>query len=145
MTISDRPLALDLRRLSADEDPGAAALLHRLRTHIDPPEILRRLSVQRAHGYELVGAFTGDLLCGILGMRPVHTLARAAHLHVDDLVVDDAWRGRGIGAALLAFAEADARQRGLASIFLDSVPAAIAFYEKVGYQPHGATLMRRRL
>lgn len=137
---------LHLRRLAADEDAGACGLLNQLRIYIDAREILQRLSAQRAaHGYELVGAFADGALRGVLGMRPVHTLARGAHLHVDDLVVDGAWRGRGVGAALLAFAEADARQRGLASVFIDSRPEVIAFYEKLGYQPHDATLMRRRL
>lgn len=32
-----------------------------------------------------------------MGFRPVHTLARGYYLHIDDLVVDEAFRGAGTG------------------------------------------------
>ena len=65
-----------------------------------------------------------------MGMRPVHTLARGPHLHVDDLVVDAAVRGSGAGHALMAYAEADARAREMSAVFLDARPDAIPFYER---------------
>lgn len=138
-------MSVSLRWLSPDEDRRAAALLVQLRDHPEA-ELARRIALQRdAHGYQLVGAFDGDALVGLASLRAVHTLARGPHLHVDDVVVDRARRGGGIGAALLAFLEDEARRRGAAAIFLDSRPDVIEFYRGRGYEAHTATLMRRRI
>ncbi len=52
-------------------------------------------------------------------------------------VIDDV-RGRGVGKALLAFLEAQARQRGASRLTLWSQVRARPFYEKAGYAPVGA-------
>jgi len=51
-------------------------------------------------------------------------------------VIDDV-RGHGIGRALLAFLEDEARRRGATSLTLDAQVHARAFYEKAGYRAHG--------
>jgi ribosomal protein S18 acetylase RimI-like enzyme len=76
-------------------------------------------------------------------MRPVATLARGSHLHVDDLVVDNTQRGSGIGAALMEYAERYARDHGLAAVFLDSRADVVGFYDRLGYSAHPAQLMRK--
>ena len=67
-----------------------------MRPHLDQQEFLRRVRRQTHHGYELIGAFRGGRLIGVLGMRPEHTLVRGDHLPVDDIVVDDAERKSGV-------------------------------------------------
>lgn len=94
---------------------------------LNQAEFLLRVRRQSLSGYELIGAFQADLLVGVMGMRPVHTLARGAYLHVDDLVVDHEARGSGAGYALMAYAEADARAREMTAIFLDARQEAILF------------------
>ncbi len=78
-------------------------------------------------------------------MREVHTFARAAYLHVDDLVVSAHARGKGIGKRLIEHAEAFARRRGLAQLFLDSRAGAMGFYERRGYRRHESVLIKKRL
>lgn len=52
-------------------------------------------------------------------------------LYVRNLWTDSARRGQGLGAALLAEAEARARQRGCVGAYIDTFdPKAAAFYEK---------------
>jgi ribosomal protein S18 acetylase RimI-like enzyme len=136
---------LRIRLLAPGERAAAFSVVRQLRTHLDLDEYLARLAVQARSGYELAGAFAGEALVGALGMRQVDTLARGAHLHVDDLVVDTAHRGRGVGKALLAYAEADAAHRGLCAVFLDSRPEVRSVYAALGYEPHPAQLMRKRL
>jgi GNAT superfamily N-acetyltransferase len=80
-----------------------------------------------------------------MGMRPVDTLARGHHLHVDDLVVDAAHRNARIGEALMAFAERWAVEHGCTSVFLDARAEALRFYSRLGYAPHTATLVRKRI
>ena len=53
------------------------------------------------------------------------------------LVVDEAWRGRGVGSGLMAYAETWAGARGCGSIWLRSNvirDGAHAFYEQLGYE-----------
>ncbi|MCX4241592.1 GNAT family N-acetyltransferase [Paraliomyxa miuraensis] len=136
---------LRIERLTPEQATDAFEVVVELRTHLDQGEYARRLALQRAAGYELVGAFEGDRIVGVLGMRRVDTLARGPHLHVDDLVVRSSHRGRGIGKQLLGFAEQDARERGLVALFLDSRQEVIGFYEHLGYGAHAALLMRKPL
>jgi GNAT superfamily N-acetyltransferase len=136
---------LRIERLTPEHEADAFEVVVELRTHLDQGEYARRLALQKAAGYELVGAFDGDRLIGVLGMRRVDTLARGPHLHVDDLVVRSSHRGCGIGTKLLTFAEQDAHSRGLVALFLDSRPEVIDFYEHRGYAAHTALLMRKRL
>ena len=115
------PLAVEVRLLLEDEQWLAFDLLSRHRL-LDADRFLDRLDEHRAQGLELVGAFAGAELVGVLGMRPVETFARGSHLHVDDLVVDAQARGRGVTHELLAFAEQEALLRGLGEVYLDSKP-----------------------
>jgi len=47
-------------------------------------------------------------------------------------VIDDA-RGRGVGKALLAFLEDEARRRGATRLTLSAQMRAVPFYEKASY------------
>lgn len=136
---------VSVRRLVPAEWKQAFPIVAQLRPALDEAEFLRRAQRQSFSGYELIGAFRDGALVGVLGMRPVHTLARGPHLHVDDLVVDEQVRSGGIGKALLAFAEEDAQTRGLGAVFLDARREAIPFYERERYLFHPAPSMKKLL
>lgn len=57
-------------------------------------------------------------------------------LFVESLWVEEAQRGTGVGRALLAQAEAYAREQGCHDVWLDTFQAR-AFYEKQGYRVFG--------
>jgi GNAT superfamily N-acetyltransferase len=136
---------ITVRRLEPHEWAGAFRLIVQLRPHLDAEEYLRRVRRQSHAGYELAGAFRDGVMIGVLGMRPVHTLMRGAHLHVDDIVIDESERKSGGGRALMDYAEADARARGMTAVFLDARPSAIGFYETIGYALHTSPSMRKTL
>ncbi|WP_106279719.1 GNAT family N-acetyltransferase [Paraburkholderia sp. BL25I1N1] len=142
--ISGHHAATNIRRLSPSEWPQAFPVISQLRT-LDEAEFLQRVRRQSYSGYELVGAFVDDELIGVMGIRPVHTLARGGYLHVDDLVVAVEARGYGAGHALLDYAEADARARDMSAVFLDARPEAIPFYERRDYGLHSAPSMKKLL
>ncbi len=133
---------LTLSRIEPSAWAQAFPLIKQLRA-LDEAEFLQRVRRQSHSGYELVGAYRDGKLIGVMGMRPVHTLARGPHLHVDDLVVDEAVCGSGAGRALMAYAEADARARGMGAVFLDARPDAIPFYEREQYTLHPAPSMKK--
>ena len=66
---------------------------------------------------------------------------RIAHrwLFVEMLFVPESARGRGLGGALLARAEAEARAAGCVGVWLDTFsPDAKRFYERNGFREAGA-------
>jgi len=72
----------------------------------------------------------------------VHGLVRKllihdVHIEIGGLVVDEAYRGRGIGRKLLAEIEDWAKAKGIQAVFLRSNivrEEAHQFYEKAGYE-----------
>jgi ribosomal protein S18 acetylase RimI-like enzyme len=58
--------------------------------------------------------------------------------HVDLVWIDDKFRGKGRGAALMRRAESEARKRGVENVFLDTFSfQAPGFYRKLGYKEFG--------
>jgi ribosomal protein S18 acetylase RimI-like enzyme len=86
---------------------------------------------------------TGDVVGALtLVMYPLPTGLRA---HVDDVVVDDVVRGRGVGEALVRAALDRAVEVGARTVDLTSRPsreAAIRLYERVGFVRRDSTLFR---
>ena len=71
---------------------------------------------------------------------PTHQLQFAGQARVNDLVVTDRARGRGVGGALLTRAEELARRRGCFRMALVTAAwrdATIAFYERQGWRNYG--------
>lgn len=139
---------LACRRVAPDEPAWDQVLevMRELRDHLDLPTArARALAQARDHGYELHACFRGARPIAAAGLRPLTTLARGPHLHLDDLVVTAAERGTGAGAALLAHVEAQARARGLGAVFLDARLDAVGFYLRQGYQAHAAATHKKRV
>jgi len=136
---------LKIRRLEPREWAGTFPLVVQLRPHLDQDEFVRRVRRQSHNGYELIGAFRDSRLIGLLGIRPVQTLMRGAHLHIDDIVVEEAEQNSGCGRALMDYAEQDAKARGMSLVFLDARPEAIGFYQRLGFVLHTAPSMRKTL
>jgi GNAT superfamily N-acetyltransferase len=135
---------MKIRILTESEAKECFSVISELRTHLGLDEFMARIALQYKMGYFLVAVFDPDIV-GVMGIRPVRTLARGWHLHVDDLVTTQDKRRSGIGSELLSFAEKYAKEEGMESIFLDSVPTALDFYSKHGFAPHTATLVRKKI
>jgi GNAT superfamily N-acetyltransferase len=84
----------------------------------------------------------GSAIVGVIEL-----IARSDHLWVDNVAIDPAWQGRGLGRGLLAFADREARRLGLPALGLltnERYVANIAMYERYGYrethrEPHLGT------
>ncbi len=137
-------LPVQIRLIAEEEYQEAFAVLRLLRDALDIELFNERLKRQQTAGYELHGAFT-ETLIGLIGFRPVETMARGFHMHVDDLVVASSFRKLGVGTQLLRFAESVAHQRSMTSVFLDSRIEIMPFYSNLGYSTHTAILMRKQL
>jgi GNAT superfamily N-acetyltransferase len=111
----------------------------------EPDDALRRAIQAPLAAYN-------DALCGPSGHR---TLALAVRddsgtvrgglwghtaygwLYTQLLAVPAAARGQGLGRALMAAAEAEARRRGCTHAWVDTIFGARGFYERLGYTVFG--------
>ena len=77
----------------------------------------------------LIGAFEDKLIgCCML------TKKGNAILQLRQMVVDDAYQNKGVGAAIIAFAEAIAKENGFQKMMLHARDSAMGFYSKYGYE-----------
>jgi ribosomal protein S18 acetylase RimI-like enzyme len=127
---------VEIRRALAAEAPAVAALVERAYAPW-VPVIGRRpapmdddYALLIAHEEVFVLARDGRL-AGILVLA-----VEPDHLWLDNVAVEPALKGQGLGRALLAFAEAEARRLGLPEIRLlthQAMLANIALYARCGY------------
>jgi len=88
------------------------------------------------------------------GARVVGTGRLLPDGHIGRMAVLKAWRGRGVGRAMLRRLVEAARERGDREVMLSSQVHALGFYEAEGFEPEGPVYeeagiphqaMRRRL
>lgn len=108
------------------------------------PQLSPRLGApSREELRRVAGSETGELLAAVAGERIVGVLTLAWYdapsgrkAWIEDVVVDAATRGRGIGEALVREALALARREGVARVMLTSNAtrrAAHRLYERMGF------------
>lgn len=123
-------------RIETLEDPvPALPVLRELRGAIDEKTFLHRLQAARQAGYQIIAAYNGDVVAGVLGHRTVHDICWGQTLFIDDLVVTAQGRGQGVGGILIDHAIQSARTRGFDHVRLCSGLAradAHRFYEAHG-------------
>lgn len=84
----------------------------------------------RAHEIDLL--HEGQRLLGL-----IETMRHEDHLWIENVAVDPAAQGRGLGRRLLAHAEAKARAAGLGQLRLltnEAFAANVVLYQRVGYR-----------
>lgn len=144
---------MSLRIVPIDlDDPRHAAAFLALLDHYacDPmggaeglrPEVRRTLvaEIRRVPHYYGALAWRGDEAVGLVNcFVGFSTFAARPLLNIHDIVVRADCRGEGIGQALLAQAEAHARQLGCCKLTLEVLAAnrvAMQAYERAGYAPY---------
>jgi len=126
----------DERRLVEPEWLSRAERVHRqLRPQL-PGGYTDRMQRIFAGGGEMCVAVIGDEVVGVAVFRTYENTHQGTHFYVDDLVIDEGVRSKGIGHALLSFLERLARSRGSPAVGLDSGThrtQAHRFYFREGY------------
>jgi ribosomal protein S18 acetylase RimI-like enzyme len=124
--------------------PELAEIVHRLTQEafaeqggLDPPSGAARESVEGVRD-ELV---RDQAAVGWIGPRPVACMRLVAeddHLHVRRLAIEPQLQGRGIGRAMMAWAENAAARRGLTAVTVGvrlALTGNRAFFARLGYEP----------
>jgi ribosomal protein S18 acetylase RimI-like enzyme len=109
----------------------------------------------REHLVALVGSADTALFVARLGERIIGSLTLAFYriptgtkAWIEDVVVDDAARGRGVGELLNRAALDEARARGAKDVSLTSRPsreAANRLYQRIGFEPRTTNVYRYTL
>ena len=127
-----------LRRATADDLPAIKAIIdaayakYRERMDKPPAPLFRDYGPSVADGTTWV---VGSPATAVLTLYP-----RPDHLYVENVAVDPAAQGQGLGRALLAFAEEEAARRGLTRMDLvthEAMTENLAIYARLGYVETG--------
>ncbi|MDQ2870894.1 MAG: GNAT family N-acetyltransferase [Acidobacteriota bacterium] len=131
--------AAPVRPMAADDLPAVRELAAQLGYPASAPEISDRfeaLAHSPLHAL-LVAAAPGESPSGFLHVSASTALLHAPEAEIVALVVEGRARGRGVGASLVASAEAWARSRGLGSLRVrcrvEREPAH-RFYQRLGFE-----------
>ena len=116
-------------------------LMRELRPHLtDETAFGEQIARQYAHGYRLLGAYTGERIVGLIGYRAMENLLYGHFVYVDDLVIDTGERQRGLGAFLITAARNEATRLGCQHLVLDTglhMALAQRFYFRQGLLARG--------
>jgi len=131
-----------VRFLRAGDAERVAVLCTQLGYPTSAKDVKRRLESGRVPHYSsdqavFVAESGGGQLMGWVQVCVRTILVADRHAEVEGLVVDENWRGKGVGHALMKRAEAWARQEGCRVVSLRSNIVredARPFYEGIGYK-----------
>jgi GNAT superfamily N-acetyltransferase len=91
------------RRLQTEAElKSVYPLMRQLREALSESDFISRIqAAQKESQYELLGFFEGPHCQALIGYRILTDLVHGRHLYIDDLVVDQIARSKGLGANLL--------------------------------------------
>ena len=119
-------------------------LLPQLSTSAPPLTDRQLTAIAASSASTLFVARDGDRVVGVLTLVVV-ALPTGVRAWIEDVVVDESFRGAGVGEALTRSAIDEATSRGARSIDLTSRPsraAANALYVKLGFEARETNLYR---
>ncbi|MBP5154822.1 MAG: GNAT family N-acetyltransferase [Lachnospiraceae bacterium] len=146
---------MKVRRAREEDIPGLIRLLYQVDGvhHNGRPDLFRGPAVkyQEKELAEMIegsapvfaavtedGFVAGHAFCQIKQAAGHPVLTDIKTLYIDDICVDEAWRGRGVGRLLYEQALAFAREQGCYNVTLNVWAfneGAVRFYEKLGMHP----------
>jgi GNAT superfamily N-acetyltransferase len=124
-----------VRRARPDDAEAIAALMAQLGYDVAAPAVTARLQ-RLGERRDVFVATNGERVIGWAALAIDEAFVEGFGAYLEGLVVDEATRNRGIGVALLEAVEDRARERGCATIRVQSNvlrERAHSFYEGNGY------------
>lgn len=131
-----RPLPV-LRAARVDDAPILAELSDQLGYPTTAQQTAQRVAALPASERVLVASFD-DVVRGWVQVGCNHSIESVPHAEIRGLIIDQRWRGRGLGQALVAAAAHWARREGFTELRVRSKmerAATHAFYRARGFHP----------
>jgi len=140
-------LSIAIREALAADAPRLVELIIDLGHPIEEADVRRNIDILCKSGLLPLVATDCDRVIGMCGLSAMVTVHRPAPVgRVSVMIVDEAYRGRGIGALLLAEAEKRLGARGCKILEVTSNmrrERAHHFYEDLGYERTSYRFMKR--
>ncbi|WP_222984129.1 GNAT family N-acetyltransferase [Flagellimonas meishanensis] len=112
-----------------------------------PMEVLEsRLDAMIPMGYQCFGVYDGERLIGICGVWLLNKLYAGKHLEPDNVIIDTAYQGKGIGNLMMKFLFDHAKAIGCEGTEVNCYAKnkrGKKFWESHGYEPLGFHLVKR--
>jgi ribosomal protein S18 acetylase RimI-like enzyme len=121
-----------------------ARLIPQLSKSSTPPGAAQLTEMIESPASDVLVAYDGDTILGTLTLV-VFRIPTGVRAWIEDVVVDDAARGMGVGDSLNRFALDVARAKGAKTVDLTSRPsreAANRLYQRIGFEARSTNVYR---
>jgi len=121
-------------------------IIQQLQTHLTLAEYNAFLPDMIAHGYFQVGVFDNDKCIGISGCWICTKLYSGKYLEMDNVVIDEHYRSKGIGKLLSDWCINKAKSAGCETVMLDAYlenEKAHKFYLREGFIKRGYHFIKK--
>lgn len=121
-------------------------IIRQLQTHLTLAEYNAFLPDMIAHGYAQVGVFHQDECIGISGYWISTKLYSGKYLEMDNVIIDEKYRSKGIGKLLCDWCINKAKANKCQTVMLDAYvenEKAHRFYEREGFIKRGYHFLKR--
>lgn len=128
---------MDIRELTSPAEVQMAySVMKQLRPHLENEQVfVEQVSRMQQQDYALIAAFENHEIVGLAGYRLQENLMYGKFLYVDDLVVTENARSKGVGSKILKAVIKVAKENNCAEFVLDtglSMAMAQRFYFSQG-------------
>ena len=129
-----------------DELHSIFPLVHQSNPELDEPLFRERLAAMLAGGgYRCIAAFRDNAMVGVAGFWTGVQLWCGRFIEPDNVVVDRAVRGGGVGGLMMAWIEAEAVRLGCEMLKLETYAERTRtrnFYKSIGYGEPGIVMVK---
>jgi HAD superfamily hydrolase (TIGR01509 family) len=148
-TVDEAEKTFSTRQMAAKDLSAAQRLLSQLGYPLDAQEMRRRFdSVTQSHGHILMVAEQGGFIVALCHVYARPALDKPPEAVVQALIVDQGFRGKGVGKSMMSAAERWAADQGFASVALASHVDRLdahAFYKGIDYQCDATSHLFRKI
>jgi len=106
--------------LSSTSEPDIYPLVQEISPELSHEEFLSYLCDMKSHGYTVIAAHHKKELVGVSGVWIGTKFYCGKYLELDNFVVDEAYRGKGIGSMLIDYATTMAKEHDCKSVVLNA-------------------------
>lgn len=122
-------------------------ILKELRPHLSLEDYLTMYAeAHEQNQYEIVAIKQSNQIVAVMGFRFMTDFVRGRHLYIDDLIITEKVRSKGLGAELLKHAESIAQHKNCKTLRLCTGvenERGMKFYEKNGWSKRAYAYVKK--